>query len=97
MKYYIPLLVSEGATLKLLANRRCEGGVCVTVLASFFSKLLPEFQGKTSSQIIVGWEAMPILKNVHLYIYMYVYLQNNIGAILNILITKKKKRLKYYV
>jgi len=67
---YIPLLVSEGATLKLLANRRCEGGVCVTVLASFFSKMFPEVQGKTSSQIIVGWETMPIFKNVHLCLYL---------------------------
>lgn len=54
MSYFIPLLVSEGATLKLLANRRCEGGVCVTVLASFFSKVIPEVQGKMSSQTIVG-------------------------------------------
>jgi len=54
VSYCIPLLVSEGATLKLLANRRCEGGVCITVLASFFSKVLPEVQGKMSSQTIVG-------------------------------------------
>lgn len=52
--YYIPLLVSEGAALKLLANRRCEGGVCVIVLASFFSKVLPGVQGEMSSQIIEG-------------------------------------------
>lgn len=63
-------MVSEGATLKLLANRRCEGGVCVTVTDSFFSKAFPEVQGKTSSQIIVGCEAMPILKKVHLFLYL---------------------------
>lgn len=51
---FIPLLVSEGATLKLLANRRCDGGVCVTVIASFLFKELPVVQGKMSSQIIVG-------------------------------------------